>query len=64
MSLLVLHQMTRAYLDSVVHRYMSVVAAGWLQDGEAPSCSLGSAHLEFELEDVCSCHDKHHQRRC
>ena len=57
MSLLVLYQITRAYLDSVVHRHMSVVAAGGLPNVEAPSCSLGSAHPEFELEDFCSRHD-------
>ena len=58
MSLLVLHQMAaRGYLDLVVHKRLSVVAAGRLPDVGAPSCSLGSAHSEFELEDLCSRHD-------
>ena len=43
--------MVWAELDSAAHKHMNVAAAGWLPDVEAPSCSSGSAHPVFELED-------------
>ena len=54
-----MYQMIWAEVGSAAHIDMSVAAAGWLQDVEAPYCSPGSVHpiIEvIELKDFCSRH--------